>query len=229
MDKQPLSSVLSLQPVGCGSFIEGAKPEASHLVRQRREGSSPRISKGSSADGEQVKKWKRYQGWRMSVCLCAACAGLVLLINFVLTIWASLWYHTAGGLATVQEGSCQKTKRMSQWLHFAINALSTALLSASNYCMQCLSSPTREEVDNAHRKRMWLDIGVPSLRNLRQIPWVLVVLWWALALSSIPLHLLYNSAVFSCLATTQYMVYAASPDFLTSESVAWSQTIHGAA
>jgi len=161
----------------------------------------------------------------MSVFVCAATAGTVLSINSMLTLWASIRYGNAGGLATIQEGSCQKTKTLSLWLHLAINVLSTILLSASNYCMQCLSSPTREEVDKAHRKRVWLDIGVPSVRNLHQISWYRIALWYALALSGIPLHLLYNSAVFSTLATTEYTVYAASPNFFADKSVNWSQPI----
>ena len=163
----------------------------------------------------------------MSVLICAVAAGSVLAINFVLTAWASAKYGLRGGLATIQEGSCQKTKTLSLWLHLAINFLSTLLLSASNYCMQCLSSPTREEVDRAHQRQIWLDIGVPSIRNLRQISWYKIALWWSLALSSIPLHLLYNSAVFSTLAAVEYSVYASSSDFSAGSGFNWSRPIFG--
>lgn len=61
---------------------------------------------------------------------------------------------------------------------------------------------------------IWLDIGVPSLRNLRRISTRRVVLWWLLALSSIPLHLLYNSAVFPTLPVQRYQVYIVSNDFV---------------
>jgi hypothetical protein len=71
-----------------------------------------------------------------------------------------------------------------------INALSTILLSASNYTMQCLSAPTRSEVDDAHSTGKWLDIGVPSVRNLGRIARKRVILWWLLGASSLPLHLL---------------------------------------
>lgn len=79
---------------------------------------------------------------------------------------------------------------MNTGIHLAINALSTILLSSSNYCMQCLSAPTRKELDNAHSKGKWLDIGVMSTRNLRGIATKRVVLWWLLGISSLPLHLL---------------------------------------
>ena len=120
-----------------------------------------------------------------------------------------------GGIGTIQLGSCQKTKNVSLWLHLLINILSTALLSASNYCMQCLSSPTREEVDKAHARHIWLDIGVPSVRNLRRISWKRIILWWLLAITSLPLHLLYNSAIFDTLSAHYYNSYIVSKEFLS--------------
>lgn len=98
---------------------------------------------------------------------------------------------------------------MSAWLHLAINVLGTILLGASNYCMQCLSFPTRDEVNKAHSRGAWLDIGVPSVRNLRQISSKRLALWWLLAVSSIPLHFLYNSPVFTTLAAQSYGVFVA--------------------
>ena len=56
--------------------------------------------------------------------------------------------------------------------------------------MQILSSPTRKEVDRAHSKKQWLDIGIPSTRNLRAISGKRILMWIALAFSSIPLHLM---------------------------------------
>jgi hypothetical protein len=56
--------------------------------------------------------------------------------------------------------------------------------------MQIISSPTREEVDEAHRRHDWLDIGIPSVRNVRRISWTRIAMWWTLGLSSVPLHLM---------------------------------------
>ena len=77
-----------------------------------------------------------------------------------------------------------------------------------------------------------MDIGIPSIRNLKRISWGKIVLWWLIALSSIPLHLLYNSAVFSSISTPSYMVAVVSPDFLNGgpfwasfiESIDWRNT-----
>ena len=140
-------------------------------------------------------------GWRVGVTICASTTVMVLTINISLTVWASVRNGPSSGLATVQDGSCQKTKNLSLSLHLVINILSTILLAASNYCMQCLSSPTREDIDRAYAHQTWLYIGVPSLRNLQGIARNRIVLWWLLAFSSIPLHFLYNSAVFSTLSS----------------------------
>lgn len=176
-----------------------------------------------SRDQNIAKPRKHLQGWRMGITLCAATAGTVLIVNLSLTIWASVKFDLQdGGLGTVQEGSCQKTRDLSLWLHLAINVLSTLLLSASNYCMQCLSAPTREEVDRAHHRGKWLDIGVPSLRNLTGISWYRLVLWWLLALSGIPLHLLYNSAVFSTLSSVEYQAFVGTSELVSGVSIDWS-------
>ena len=84
--------------------------------------------------------------------------------------------------------------------------------------MQCLSSPTRSEIDKAHSQGIWLDIGVPSVRNLRRLSTARIVLWWLLAFSSIPLHLLYNSAVFSTLSSQQFNVFLVTSEFLGGAS-----------
>lgn len=160
-------------------------------------------------------RWQRYQGYRFGVTLCAALTGSVFLVNLTLTIWASKTFGLDGGVGTIQNGNCHRTKNLSLWLHLAINVLSTTLLSASNYCMQCLSSPTRQEVNKAHAKNKWLDIGVPSVRNLREITWRRIILWWLLAITSLPLHLLYNSAVFDTLTSYEYAAFTVSKEFLT--------------
>lgn len=168
-----------------------------------------------------------FNGWRAGVKICASTAATVLIANVGLTIWASTKNGLVDGLATIHEGSCQEAKDLSLWLHLLINVLSTILLAASNYCMQILSSPTREEVDQAHASQIWLDIGVPSVRNLRHIAGRRIFLWWLLAFSGIPLHLLYNSAIFSTLSSQEYTVYRASDGLVSGNGTNWAATIPG--
>ena len=139
-------------------------------------------------------------------------------------IWALSTSGVNGGLGTLEDGSCERTKKLTFWIHFAINVLGTLLLGASNYTMQCLSSPTRCEVDIAHSQGVWLDIGVPSYKNLRRLSSSRITLWWLLAVSSIPLHLLYNSAVFSTLSTRGYSVFIVASDFVNGATFNVGQT-----
>ncbi|KAL9581715.1 MAG: hypothetical protein Q9212_003735, partial [Teloschistes hypoglaucus] len=161
--------------------------------------------------------WRFIRGWHAGTITCAVTVCVVLLVNLISTIWALAKYGLKGHLGIVHEGSCRKTRNMSLWLHLAINILGTALLSASNYCMQCLSAPNRQEVDRAHQRQVALDIGVPSLRNLRHISRKRLLLWILLAISSIPLHLFYNSAVFSTLSAREYNIFTVSPNLAAGE------------
>ncbi|GLB20877.1 hypothetical protein AtubIFM61612_010825 [Aspergillus tubingensis] len=115
--------------------------------------------------------------------------------------------------ATIYKGSCDRTKAWTTGLHLLINVLSTIVLGASSYCMQCLTAPSRADVDRAHGKRVWLDIGVASVRNLAWADWPRLTLWLVLLVTSLPIHLIYNSAVFFALGTRQYDVLLASADF----------------
>ena len=135
-----------------------------------------------------------YTGWHTGVLGCATSVIVVLLINVSLTIYAATnpEYKRAreNGIGTLYEGSCDKSRAIGLWLHLGINVLSTVLLSGSNYTQQCLAAPTRSEIDAAHARRRWMDIGVPSVRNLFRIKPERRFLWIAIGITSIPLHLL---------------------------------------
>ena len=157
----------------------------------------------------------------MGVALCACTAGTVLVIKVIVTIWGTS-RSGVSGLVTIYDGNCSKSKKLNLWIHLAINIWSTLLLGASNYCMQCLSSPSRPEIDKAHNQNIWLDIGVPSVRNLRRVSWNKIVLWWLFAISSIPLHLLYKSAIFSTIGANEYAVFIVPESVVTRVGLDWS-------
>ncbi|OJJ85461.1 uncharacterized protein ASPGLDRAFT_1513942 [Aspergillus glaucus CBS 516.65] len=115
-----------------------------------------------------------------SVLLCAFAAIIVLFLNVVLTIIAaSIAYSKAedqeSTSATLHHGKCSTSKNWMRGLHFLINVLSTIMLAASNYCMQ------------------WLDIGVPSMKNLSFVGRKRRMLWISLLVSSLPIHLMFVS------------------------------------
>lgn len=161
---------------------------------------SPSISPPPSGSQRRFKlrKWFSFSGWRVGMSFCIAATAAVFVTNLGATIGLMTAHGTEGnGVGTITEGQCSRMKNISLWLHLAINILGTVLLAASNYCMQILSAPTRAEVDKAHRKGKWLDIGVPSIRNLFEINKRRACLWLFLGLSSIPIHLLSVTLVIS--------------------------------
>ncbi|PUU77994.1 hypothetical protein B9Z19DRAFT_1127485 [Tuber borchii] len=142
----------------------------------------------------------------------ATSAVVVFFINVGLTVYAATNPRNKleRGVGTLYSGSCDKSRTIGLWLHLGINSLSTLLLSGSNYTQQCLAAPTRSEIDAAHARRRWMDIGVPSVRNLFRIKRERTFLWIAIGFSSIPLHLLYNSAVYTSLAANDFLITVVS-------------------
>jgi hypothetical protein len=112
----------------------------------------------------------------------------VLLVNILILICAAAKFQFTNGFATVFSGDCTKVKTLTVVAHLLINVLSTLLLGASHYAMQVASSPLRADVDRAHRKQGWLDIGVFSFRNFKWISKYRLATSGLLLLSSVPLH-----------------------------------------
>lgn len=79
-----------------------------------------------------------------------------------------------------------------------------------------ISSPSRQEIDLSHVWLRSLDIGIPSLRNLHRVSRFKFVGWFMFFVSSIPIHLLFNSAIFE---TT----FLASDWHLTIATAAFTQ------
>ena len=171
-----------------------------------------------STHTNQARRLKRYSGWRFGSLVACWEVGICLTLNLIFLICALAVSHPQDGIGILFEGSCPKVKNIDTWLHVLLNGLATALLGASNYNMQCLASPNREEVDQAHAKSIALDIGIQSIKNLRYISRKRAFLWALLALSSLPLHLLWNSAIFSTLQDNSYFAVTVSADFLVDQS-----------
>ena len=107
---------------------------------------------------EPTKQHNRYlSGWRFGAFVGVISATLVLITN-VGALVGTITRQSAkeDGRIPLYEGSCSKVRKFNIEIHFAINVLSTILLGASNYCMQCASAPTREEIDKAHKVKKWL-------------------------------------------------------------------------
>ncbi|OTA69970.1 hypothetical protein K449DRAFT_360814 [Hypoxylon sp. EC38] len=81
-------------------------------------------------------------------------------------------------------------------LHLLINIISTLVVTSSNFFMQVLNSPSREELNTAHFKGSWVGVGIPSVRNAFSVSRFKTWCWICLLISSIPMHLLFNSTIF---------------------------------
>ncbi|KAI5921707.1 hypothetical protein F4810DRAFT_677442 [Camillea tinctor] len=147
---------------------------------------------------------------------------VVFLANLALAIYATTKYPSTNGVGLIYSGDCSVVNNLNYWIHLLINLFSTGMLSASNYCAQIQAAPTRKDIDHAHKQGFWLDIGVPSLKNIRYIKgrrWLSCIV---LALTSIPIHLLYNSVVFQSLGSSDYTIAVVTESFVFGEG--WSLT-----
>ncbi|KAJ4415685.1 hypothetical protein N0V85_002611 [Neurospora sp. IMI 360204] len=124
---------------------------------------------GAVTGGSGSRRWKRWTaGWRAGVGLNAFLAGLILLVGVICLVILAAWKgkDVFKGRILLYEGSCSTISAIDWGLHGVINSLGVVLLAGANYTFQVLSSPTREEITAAHDKKKWLDIGIPSFRNL---------------------------------------------------------------
>lgn len=131
------------------------------------------------------------KGWRIGL-LVGLYASLAMFISntALLILGTTRNGGIVDGIGTSAQGDSAYVSRLSSILHIFINIMSTVLLTSSNYAMQVLCAPTRHEIDRAHASGHWVEIGLVSLRNLKRIVKGRAALWWLLAISSAPLHLL---------------------------------------
>lgn len=121
--------------------------------------------------------------------------GLILTIS-LLSFTLSRPGSTIMEAKTLFSGKCSTSNSLDLFLQFLINIFSTCVLASSNFFMQIVSSPTRKELDHAHRSLHSLEIGVSSFKNLGALSWFKILAWVGLFLTSVPIHILFNSAIF---------------------------------
>jgi hypothetical protein len=152
-------------------------------------------------------------GWRKTGAIFFV---LIWTLTLVLLILFLVSFSTVGSFTetTLYVGSCTRSSRNVLILRLFINIVSTAVLTSSNFFLQLLTAPTRDDIDKAHRRARWLDVGIPSLRNLRFVSWFKLALWLLIAITSLPFHLLFNSSVYDTDAGTEFIVVLANEGFV---------------
>ncbi|OTA80094.1 hypothetical protein M434DRAFT_86712 [Hypoxylon sp. CO27-5] len=137
-------------------------------------------------------------GWKKAAKVnCTILAAMsVTLIGCLITVTAKV-----GGIKHTLPfygGGCDggSVSQVNTVLHLLINIISTLVVTSSNFFMQVLNSPSREELNKAHLKGSWMGIGIPSVRNAFSVSRFKTWCWICLFISSIPMHLFFNSAIF---------------------------------
>lgn len=154
------------------------------------------------------RKWQ-LEGWHFEVFVSIIAVTICLVAELIMLVCAVVLNKPQGnqhGVGVLYVGSCAKVERMITILAIPINILATILVATSNYVMQCLSAPSKKDVDEAHAARSYLNIGISSIHNLvYNFSWK-SVLWLVLFLTTVPIHLFLNSAFFGALQATNYGV-----------------------
>lgn len=156
--------------------------------------------------------------WKGTAIIGASIAGTALLLNILVLIWAVAALPKVNGFAIVYTGSDEVVRRIDVAVKLIINIVSTAILLSSSRCTQYLCAPTRKDIDKAHCQGTWLDVGVRSWRNFAATRgwrmWTIIVL----LVSSIPIHIIYNSTVVATVAAQDFVAITVDSSFTTGHS-----------
>lgn len=156
-------------------------------------------------------------GWRGSAVLLSilsASTTVVLTILLFLSVFKlGSGSSSFSGTSRLFSGECSQASRLTIFLHLAINIIASIILASSNFFMQVLVAPTRKDVDKAHARGRWLEIGVQSWRNIRFVPITNTIFWLMLAFSTIPLHLIFNSTVIETKGSTDFLFVISTESF----------------
>lgn len=164
-------------------------------------------------------------GWRASgtflLIVAAAFTIIAWSILFVAVFRLGGGWQSLGGDIVAYSGSCETSTRVNLGVHVLLNVFGSVILASSNFFMQILLAPTRPELDKAHERSQFAEIGVQSFRNLRIVPRTNVALWFVLGLTSVPLHLVLNSCVLESKASTDFTYVVAADGFVRGASYEW--------
>lgn len=167
---------------------------------------------------DQAGPGKKKQGWRLGTPVSCYAVAVCLLLELALLTYALVTNRPRNGLGMLYEGHCERVKRLSILLLLPLNIIGTVLISTSNYVMQAISAPTRQEVDRSHAEGGFRNIGMPTSYDMLWSRPYKSTLWWILAITTVPIHLFLNSSIFSTLETNNYGIMIVSSDFEQDET-----------
>lgn len=213
------------------------------LLSRKIRSSGPAVRKERNIDDVErgwLAKLKRTTGWRAGTQICCLAVILCIIIELVLLIWAVVTNGHRATTGLIYEGGCDTVRKLEVWLLLPLNIAATILISTSNYVMQVMSAPDREEIDQAHRFAKPIAVGGirsgasrcdymkstqnndpdrPELQKIGALSDDLQrnrsrrFLWWLLLLSSLPIHLFLNVAFYGSVQASNTGVVIVSEEF----------------
>ena len=150
---------------GTSRFTEAVRSSAGHRRTDSRPSLFDKIFPGARARRRCLPA-----GWRGGVVMLLLANLLMLIVSIVcLALAATRTHTTLGGESSLRDGSCGRVRAASMGIRAVVNVEAVVLIASAGYVFQVLSSPTRAEVNAAHARHRWLDVGVPSVRNLGSV------------------------------------------------------------
>ncbi|TPX18423.1 uncharacterized protein E0L32_011664 [Thyridium curvatum] len=157
-------------------------------------------------------------GWRGGVALNAILGFLVLLVGIICLVLAVVQTRAFAGETKVMTGSCASVDGLNRGLHVIISVLVLVVVAGASYVFQVLTSPTRPELAAAHERKRWLDVGIPSLRNLGAISTVRSILALTVVAAAVATQVIYNSVIFTTKVGADPRLVFVTQSFLTGET-----------
>ncbi|KAK3301241.1 uncharacterized protein B0H64DRAFT_471194 [Chaetomium fimeti] len=196
-------------PVGVGE-------EERFFLGEGARGEKGGVGGGGGGDDGGIGEWRVWRGggWRAMVAVIVLVTLAVLITGFVCLVVAISGVDVEAGRSAVFEGDCGRAAAVDWGLHAVINVFVVVLVGAANYVFQVLSSPTREEVAAAHQRGGWLDIGIPSLRNLKRIEGGRALLAVVVLATAVFTQIMYNAVIFVSQTAPDYKAAMVGEAFL---------------
>ncbi|KAH8157222.1 hypothetical protein CIB48_g11028 [Xylaria polymorpha] len=167
---------------------------SSHLVELGNHLSSVTGPSGNSSQQSDLRR--HFTGWRGGIIYDTLLTFLILIVGVVGLIIVVTRTRVFSGQLAIFTGDCGTANRIDIGVHVVINVFTVILLSGANYVFQILTSPTRREINEAHNRKQWLDIGVSSLRNFLHVSGFRAIMGAATLLIAIAIQVIYNAVIF---------------------------------
>lgn len=148
---------------------------------------------------------------------------LSVIISIIIFTCFPISSANAGPLGTTQlfSGLCSHAMNINKFLQAVLALLAIGISVSFDYFMRLVLSPTIDDLRHAHIQGQAFDIGVHSMRNLRQISHWRKFVWAFLISLAVLIQLLFHSIVFICFSSTDYSRFEVSEAFTAGQNFSY--------